>query len=201
MELEVRVGSVLAKILEVVPGAPGQGAAVEETLRRVKPDIVCADVAIADIAEKSEGGYPGLLRGALSARGFEERASPVALARDWARATNTEFVPLLRDTESVGFFARRRILKAVGTSRSAPDPRMVAHAMRVAVRAGGPAAIKTFHQGEEAMAANLRKLLAEDQRSRLLAILTYPRSERVTGLLLGHPVAPEVARIGHDSTR
>jgi hypothetical protein len=203
MELEVRVGSALARFLEVIPGRDGEGRAVTETLGRLSPNVVCVDAALTDLARSAEGWYPEFVRKALDERGFSDPSRPIHAAREFAAKQGIEVIPLLGSRERGGWFAERRMLRALRRTKGlARDPRTIAaEARKVVAEYGGRRLARDLQSNEERMANALKRLLVTEQRNRLVAVLSYPRSERTIGLLLGRPLVREVAKVGYDSNR
>lgn len=201
-ELPVRVEGGQVTFLEVVPGVIQEAPRLEAALRRLSPNVVCIDAALADVLKGRESWYATALRACLDDHGHRDAGAPQLAAAKTGRALGAEVVPLLGAPERPGFFARRRAVRALTGGRiPGNDPRGLARAARIVAADADLSVKRILHLGEESMARRLGTMILDEQRTRVAFVVAYPRSERVAGLLLGRPVATEVAQLGHGDRR
>lgn len=204
-------------VVEALPFAEGEATSVGRAVAEAEPATLAVDVSLPGLLRLRdalkdkrawETDFAGeLLLDAARARYAVESVHPALEAVRHARAKNVTVVPLIEAATDPGPFTRRRLRSEVESflerspDSKSEDPRAFARAFDDALR-GVPRFATESAAAEADAAKRLSDLLFREEAPRLVAVLTFPRSERILRKLvesrprsLNDPTVEEVAKV------
>ncbi|HVL49225.1 MAG TPA: hypothetical protein VM889_11760 [Candidatus Thermoplasmatota archaeon] len=203
-------------VAEALPYAQGESLRLARAVAEVEPATIALDLSLADLLRvrealadkhaRNRGFVDEVLLEARRERFPCEEVHPFLETVRYARARDVTVVPLLEDAKEPGPFTRRRLAGEIrhfleAADAQSKDPREFARAFDDALR-GVPRFASDSAAVEADAARRLADLLFKAQSPRLVAVLSYPRSERLLAKLmtlrpktLNEPAVEEVAAI------
>ncbi|HWG92215.1 MAG TPA: hypothetical protein VNZ52_15295 [Candidatus Thermoplasmatota archaeon] len=194
MEILVQLGPARLTLLQVVPGRPGEAVRVHDALRKLDPDLICAELTLKEALRVEDALLKGKepepqrfleqrLREGLTRFGRVEHRDPFAAAARYARENRLLYLPLSQGHHEPGPFTRLRFTHHLRkTDLLAEDEEGYARALDALAREDPKMGPRLLEE-ERLLAAKIEDVMEREQRTRVAAILTYPRGERVAGHL------------------
>lgn len=183
------LGTARLTIVDVFPGVAGEAERLEREASRLSPRAIACDVdhTTLDHLRRRKHGVPWLtatLADYYVDLGASEPPERVYQAcADLALARQAPLVPLL-PPDNLGAIARFRLRRGFG---SAEFPEQEARELALAFRKKAeatPELAAHLRKEEEVMSERLFALAFGDQMPGIMAVVSYPRSLRVAGLLV-----------------
>lgn len=187
----------------VTPGRTGDGRRLAEGLRATQPLAVAALVdpghalALRQTLAGAKGEapfVPKLVASEVASRHRGDDADVYLSAARYAREADVPFVPLLPPEKGPGFFARRRLRRAIASAPTGGDEAATARAIELALRADEKVELAR-RAADLAASRTLAELLFERGASRVAAVLPVGRADKVLDGLRAMsptPARPEV---------
>lgn len=201
MELLVQLGPARLTLMQVIPGRPGEAVRVHDALRKLDPDLIASELTLREALREEDALVKGedptprrfidrVLRRELHRFGRVEAHSPHQWAAKYARENRLLYLPLAPKHDEPGLLTRwrfeRRLKAHAPLAESEED---LARAIIEQARQFPPIG-KRLEAEERLLASKLEDVMEREQRTRVAAILTYPRGERVAAHLRARGYGP-----------